>query len=345
MSEPLSRGWHRPSIYDVAKVAGVSHMTVSRVLNGHPNIRDSTRERVLAAIDETNFTRSSIARALATKRAMSIGVVVDNAVQYGPNSTLRALERAARDEGYAIRVFSAIDDEDPQIDVGINELVAQGVDALCIVAPRESSLEVLRQHETGVPTLVLKSEPEPSSEPQPAMYTAAVDQRAGAAQAMNHLLELGHRSIAHLAGPLDWYDARAREEIWRASLTDAGLPVSDVLIGDWTSETGYEFGASHDFGDATAIFVANDQMALGLIHGLSERGIRVPEDISVVGFDDVPDSRHYLPPLTTVRQDFAALGALALQLIVAAIDENPVTDSRLIEPRLIVRASTAAPRR
>jgi len=339
MSEQATRnGWQRPSIYDVARQAGVSHMTVSRVLNGHPNIRESTRERVLQAIDDMNYTRSSIARALATRRAMRIGVLVDSPVQWGPNSTLRAIESAARDAGYAISAFSISDDEESQIDTGVVELVTQGVDALCVIAPRASSLDLLRQQSTGLPTLVIKAEPDPE------MHTAAVDQRAGAMAAVMHLIELGHRSIAHLSGPLDWYDARAREQGWRDALADAGLPIAPPVVGDWTSDYGYTFGKTYDFSDATAVFAANDQMALGLVHGLSERGLRVPDDLSVVGFDDLPDARHFLPPLTTVRQDFAALGALALQLIIAAIQGEEGAEHDIIEPRLIVRSSSAAPR-
>ncbi|WP_127473164.1 LacI family DNA-binding transcriptional regulator [Microbacterium sulfonylureivorans] len=338
MSEQVTRGWQRPSIYDVAKQAGVSHMTVSRVLNGHPNIRESTRERVLQAIDEMNYTRSSIARALATRRAMRIGVLVDSPVQWGPNSTLRAIESAARDAGYAISAFSISDDEESQIDTGVVELVTQGVDALCVIAPRASSLDMLRQQSTGLPTLVIKAEPDAE------MHTAAVDQRAGAMAAVMHLIELGHRSIAHLSGPLDWYDARAREQGWRDALADAGLTIAPPVVGDWTSDYGYTFGKTYDFADATAVFAANDQMALGLVHGLSERGLRVPDDISVVGFDDLPDARHFLPPLTTVRQDFAALGALALQIIISAIEGDDIAEHDIIEPRLIVRSSTAPPR-
>lgn len=338
MADQTIRGWQRPSIYDVARLAGVSHMTVSRVLNDHPNIRESTRERVLRAIEETNYTRSSIARALATRRAMRIGVLVDSPVQWGPNSTLRAFEAAARDAGYAISAFSISDDGDSQIDAGVGELVTQGVDALCVIAPRASSLAVLHKQSTGLPTLLIKAESEPG------MHTAAVDQHAGAMAAVMHLIELGHRSIAHLAGPLDWFDARARQQGWRDALADAGLEEGPRAVGDWTSDYGYAFGRILDLGDATAVFVANDQMALGLVHGLSERGVRVPEDISVVGFDDLPDARHFLPPLTTVRQDFAALGALAMKLVVQAIEGDNVTEHHdLIEPRLIVRASTAAP--
>ena len=330
-------GRSRPSIYDVAKRAGVSHMTVSRVLNGHPNIRDTTRDRVLAAIEELSYTRSSIARALATNRAMRIGVLVDSPVQHGPNSTLRALENAARRAGYAISSFSMSPEDASQIGTGVLELVTQGVDALCVIAPRVSSLDLLRQQETGLPTLVIKAEPDPH------MHTAAVDQHAGARLATAHLLELGHRNILHLAGPLDWYDAKAREQAWREELSAAGLSITAPDVGDWTSDFGYEFGRSHDLAGATAIFAANDQMALGVIHGLTERGLRVPEDVSIVGFDDLPDARHFLPPLTTVRQDFAELGTLALRLIIEAIEGDEGTEHEMIEPTLIVRSSTAPP--
>lgn len=338
MSEPATQGRRRPSIYDVAERAGVSHMTVSRVLNGHPNIRESTRERVLQVIDEMNYTRSSIARALAQGRAMRIGVLVDSPTQWGPNSTLRALEAAAREEGYAISAFSISDDEQSQIHAGVVELLTQGVDALCVIAPRASSLDMLRQQSTGLPTLVIKAEPEAE------MHTAALDQRAGAMAAVMHLIELGHRSIAHLSGPLDWYDARAREQGWRDALADAGLPIASPVVGDWTSDYGYTFGKSYDFARTTAVFAANDQMALGLVHGLAERGLRVPDDVSVVGFDDLPDARHFLPPLTTVRQDFAALGTLALQILIAAIAGEEVDGHDIIEPRLVVRRSSAPPR-
>lgn len=337
MSENETRG-RRPSIYDVAKHAGVSHTTVSRVLNGHPNIRESTRDRVLRAIHEMSYTRSSIARALATRRAMRIGVVVDSSVQFGPNSTLRALESAARDAGYAISAFSTSEGSGQQIDSGVVDLVTQGVDALCVIAPRISSMDLLRQQSTGLPTLVIKSEPDSH------LHTAAVNQREGAVLATSHLIEFGHKSIAHLAGPQDWFDARARAEGWHSTLVGAGLATSDPVIGDWTSDCGYEFGTSHDFSEITAVFAANDQMALGVIHGLNDRGLRVPEDVSVVGFDDVPDARHFLPPLTTVRQDFAALGALALDLIIAAIEGDEVVAFDMIEPSLVVRSSTAPPR-
>ncbi len=335
MSES-SKGRQRPNIYDVAKHAGVSHMTVSRVLNGHPNIREATRQRVLAAIDEMNYTRSSIARALATRRAMRIGVLVDGPVEYGPNSTLRALESAARTVGYAVSAFSISDDDEAAIDTGVVELVTQGVDAICVIAPRASSLDLLRQQSTGLPTIVVRAEPDSQ------WHTAAVDQRRGARLAVEHLLSLGHRSITHLAGPLDWHDARERAQGWRDALAAAGLDAPAPVSGDWTSESGYAYGRSFVLGQTTAVFASNDQMALGAVHGLVERGIVVPDDVSVVGFDDLPDSRHFLPPLTTVRQDFTALGSLVLRLILAAIDgDEDAARHDVIEPQLMIRASSS----
>lgn len=338
MGEQTTRpGWQRPSIYDVARSAGVSHMTVSRVLNGHSNIRESTRERVLKAIAETNYTPNSIARALATRRAMRIGVLVDGPLQYGPNSTLRALEAAAREAGYAISSVTT-DDDPSQADAGLVELVTHGVEALCVIAPRESSLDLVRRRETGLPTVIIKSEPEVG------MHTVAVDQRAMGHLAVQHLVALGHRDIVHLAGPSDWYDARERENGWRDALVEAGLPVPEPVRGDWTSDTGYALAAAGRLDGATAVVAANDQTALGLVHGLADRGVRVPEDVSVVGFDDLPEARHFLPPLTTVRQDFAELGQLTLRRILAAIEGVDVVQHETIEPRLVVRSSTAAPR-
>lgn len=335
MADQSGRGWAKPSIYDVANHAGVSHMTVSRVLNGHPNIRESTRVRVLQAIDEMQYTRSSIARALATSKSMRIGVLVDSPVQWGPNSTLRAIEEAARASAYSVSVFSTSDEDAATISTGITDLVAQGIDALCVIAPRSSALELFREHSSNMPTLVIKAEPDPH------LHTVAVDQYTGARMAVAHLIGLGHRTIAHVAGPLDWYDARARWQGWRDELEAAGLGEGPMVQGDWTSDRGYEIGRSRQLAAATAVFAANDQMALGTVHGLVERGLRVPEDISVVGFDDLPDARHFLPPLTTVRQDFASLGALALRLIIAAIDGDDTAMHALIAPELVLRASTA----
>lgn len=328
----------RPNIYDVAKLAGVSHMTVSRVLNGHPNIRDTTREKVTSAIEKLRFHPSASARALARRRAMRLGVLVDSPVEYGPNSMLHAFEAAAHEAGYAVSSFTTGDDEKLPVDAAVGGLVSQELDGLCVITPRESSMRMLLQRSMNLPMIFLLPDK------LEGLSTASVDQYGGAKLAMEHLLELGHRRIAHLGGPNDWFDARERERAWRETLAASGLAAGVYGEGDWTADCGYAWASTLDVTECTAVFAANDQMALGVIHGLSERGIQVPEQMSVVGFDDVPDARHYLPPLTTVRQDFIELGELAVRLLLRTVGGTASSEHTSIDARLIVRESSVSPR-
>lgn len=315
-------------------------MTVSRVLNDHPSIRESTRQRVLTAIADLDYRRSTIARALATKRTMRIGVLVDASIEYGPSATLRALEAAARAAGYSVTAVSLSGDDDVSQTAQAVDFATQGVDAFCVVAPRRSSLRLLRSLAQRPPALVFTSDPEDE------MHTIGVDQRAGARMAVEYLMSQGHRRILHLSGPLDWVDATAREQAWRGTLREAGLDVIPPVEGDWSSDFGYHVGAQHPAIDqVTAVFAGNDQMALGLIHGLQQRGLTVPGDISVVGFDDIADARHYLPPLTTVRQDFESLGTLAMAQLVQALTDDTAITHHTIATQLVVRDSVAPPRR
>lgn len=332
-------GRERPNIRDVADLAGVSHMTVSRVLNGHPNIRPATRDRVLEVIEELNYRPSSAARALATSRTRCIGVIVESAVEYGPVSTLRAIESAARMAGYTVTSVALRGDSEIPPSEAVARLTAQGVDAICVIAPRSSSLASLREGGRGIPVLIVKADDDPH------FLTLSVDQAQGAELAVDHLVALGHRDIVHIAGPLDWFDARARERAFHRRITHHGLKHRPVIVGDWTADFGYGVAASLDGPpDYTAAFVSNDEMALGFLHGLHDRGIRVPDDVSVVGFDDIPTARHFIPPLTTVRQDFYALGTRTMGVILAALDgAAPPVDPR-IPAELMVRQSTAAPR-
>ncbi|QIG41190.1 LacI family DNA-binding transcriptional regulator [Microbacterium sp. 4R-513] len=330
-----SRG--RPSIYDVALRAGVSHMTVSRVINDQPNIRESTRQHVKRVIAELGYQPSSVARALASRHSRSIGVMVDAADHYGPKNTLLAIERAARETGYTVATFS-MSGEEGSAREGFADLAGHGVDAVCMIAPRMSSLAAVISAPLDVPTIVIGD-----VEGDPSLITVAVDQGYGAALVAEHLTGLGHRSLLHLAGPLDWIDAKARERSWRREMDARGL-APHMVVGDWTSDFGYDVGARHPLVESvSAIFASNDQMALGLLHGLSTRGLRVPEHIAVVGYDDAPESRHLLPPLTTVRQDFGAVGTAALRAVFDALDRQPVEPRQRVRPELIVRSSSAPP--
>lgn len=323
---------------DVAALAGVSHQTVSRVLNGHPNIRPATRDRVLQVVEEFNYRPNSAARALVTSKSNRIGVLLDSGVEYGPNSTLRGFESAARAQGYSVTSIAVGDDHTLDPHIAFEHLLAQGVDALCVIAPRSSSLDLLNDAAPRLPMLVVKAAADD------AFLTAAVDQELGAALAVEHLIGLGHRDIAHVAGPLDWLDAVGRQRGWEAHLLAAGLPVPDVVVGDWTADCAYEVArVAGRLPPCTAIFAGNDQMALGLMHGFAERGISVPDDVSIVGFDDLPEAKHFLPPLTTVRQDFRALGARSVELLLAMLEGREHDHRSTISPELVIRLSTAAP--
>ena len=333
----------RPSIREVAALAGVSHQTVSRVINDHPGIRPATRERVLQVIEAVNYRPSGVARALATRRSRRIGVVVDGAGQVGPNSTLRAIEDATRELSYSVSAVTIPPDTAHGAGSAVEHLLSHGIDALCIIAPRSSSLDPLLEHARGLPILVVSSGLDPDA--RPGLLTASVDQKHGAELAVEHLIGLGHERILHIAGPADWLDAQGRELGWRSALGRAGLPTPPVVVGDWSADFAYGFARGlPGRPEFTAVLCANDQMALGLLHGLTELGLDVPGDVSVVGFDDLPESRHFHPPLTTIRQDFHALGRGVVRALVDAITGQPAPAASVIEPVLVVRSSTAPPR-
>jgi DNA-binding LacI/PurR family transcriptional regulator len=330
-------GQQKSNIREVAVHAGVSHMTISRVLNEKGNVAPETRRRVLAAMRELNYRPNGAARALASRKTNRVGVIVEGVVEFGPGSTVRAIEDAAHRRGYTVSTI-AVDNAVTPRDA-IDTLDAVGIDALCLISPRVDSLNLLRERALTIPTLIVKPPPESD------FFTISVDQALGSRLAVEHLLNLGHRKILHLAGPRDWLDARARELEWQRCLERARLPAITPAVGDWTSNSGYAFGKSiKNQPKFTAVFAANDQMALGLIHALHESGLRVPDDVSVVGFDDLPDARHYLPPLTTVRQDFRELGTRAIEIVLADLEGLAAPDGSLIAPSLVVRASTSAPR-
>lgn len=336
----LVRG--KATIRQVAELAGVSHQTVSRVLNDHPSVRPATRERVLQVIEEVGYRPNSAARALASRKTNRIGVLVDSAVEYGPNSTLRGIETAARGAGYSVTSATVVDDDSTsdvsEHAVALEYLMSQGIDALCVIAPRSSSLDRLHAATPRIPALVVKAAGDDT------FLTASVDQELGAALAVGHLIDLGHRRILHVSGPLDWLDAKARHSVWQGEIRSAGLDELDTVTGDWTADFGY--GVARDperLPACTAIFAGNDQMALGLIHGFAERGIRVPRDVSIVGFDDLPEAKHFLPPLTTVRQDFRALGDRSVEVLRSALEGRELDRHSIIAPLLIVRGSTAPP--
>ncbi|OYO17042.1 LacI family transcriptional regulator [Enemella evansiae] len=330
-----------PSIRDVAKAAGVSYQTVSRVLNDLPDVAPATRTKVLAAVDELGYRRNLTARNLATNRSTTIGIVTDDSPRLGPVSTLMALEKAARQRGSNCSVVTVAEPYADTVPTALRGLEEVGVHGIVVIAPVVSAAAAVRAARVRTP-LVLIAAGEDSA---PGLLAFAENQELGARIATQHLLRLGHTDIVHVAGSQDWFDGRTRLRGWAAEMREAGLPADRWYESDWTPRFAYEVGKKLVVeGLPTAVFAASDHMALGLLRAFAESGVRVPEDVSVVGYDDAEGSDFYFPPLTTVRQDFMGLATRSLELLDKPTDD-PFGDEPPTEPLLQIRQSTARPRR
>jgi len=328
------------SIRDVARVAGVSRQTVSRVLNGERYIKPSTEAHVRKVIEELAWRPNTAARALATSRSKAIGLLVSARSHYGPFSAAAAVDEAARARGYSITSATLAHEDDASMTDALGAFVAQGVDGIVVIAPQQRAHEALRRASITVPVISLQWHDGPNDR------AVAFDQREGARLATRHLIDLGHTRILHVAGPQDWNEAEERMRGFLEEMSDRDLPTTAPVLGDWTADLGFELGLKllhHN--EFTAVFASNDQMALGIMHAAAELGIPVPAGLSVVGFDDIPEAKHFGPPLTTVRQDFERIGGAAIDLLIAEIEgSEPPQPVLLPVPELIVRGSTAAAR-
>ncbi|MFT4029477.1 MAG: LacI family DNA-binding transcriptional regulator [Protaetiibacter sp.] len=326
-----------PSMHDVAARAGVSHITVSRVLNDYPSIRPETRERVLAAIAELGYRRNLAARALVTSRTRAIGVLSPEVAQHGPASSVLAVESAAREHGYHPLVTAAAVERDATV-AALGFLLDQSVEALVVIAPHETVLAAIRDLDIRIPLVTLQAPDRPGG--------VGVDQAAGARLATEHLLDLGHRRVQHLAGPDGYLEASARRAGFAEAMAGAGLVPGLELPGDWSAASGFAAAAFLE-PVTTAVVAANDQMAIGLIAALADAGRSVPGEVSVVGFDDIPEAAFVRPALTTVHQDFELVGRRAVEVLIAQlVSAAPAASApalTVIPPRLVIRASTAAP--
>lgn len=333
-----SNGRRLPRLEDVAQQAGVSHQTVSRVVNNHPNVSSKTRERVEAAIAELGYRRNPAARSLVTRRTQTIGVLGSELSQYGPANTLLGVQEAARAAGYFVSIAALKDVSADAIADAVRHFLDQGVDGIVAIVPHTGTLQALEGLNLELPVVVVGSAGEGR------FGGAMVDQKLGARLAVEHLISQGHRKIGHVSGPMDWIDGAARAEGWREALRDAGLEDELLLEGDWSAGSGYDVGKrlAREL-SATAVFVGNDQMALGVLRAFGEAGVRVPQDVSVVGFDDQPEAGYFTPPLTTVRQDFEELGRRCMDVMLALVEEGAPTSTTVVDPEIVVRASTAPP--
>jgi DNA-binding LacI/PurR family transcriptional regulator len=338
-SGPPNGGRRTAVMADVAKLAGVSHQTVSRVINDSTQVRPETKQRVLAAMRQLDYRPNPAARALVTGRSGTLGVVSFDTTLYGPASTLFAIEQAAHAAGYFITIVSLLVLDRTSVLGAVDRLRVQGVDGILVITPQEGAADALVNLPAGVPLVAVEAG-RPNSVP-----LVAVDQFAGAVNATRLLLDLGHRTVSHIAGPRDFLEAQQRVDGWRATLEAAGADVPPVLVGDWSPRSGYRIGQQlAEDPDVTAIFVANDQMALGVLRAMHERGREIPREVSIVGFDDIPEAQYFTPPLTTVRQDFSEMGRSSLRLLLELMQDTGQPPQRLtIAPELVVRRSTAPP--
>jgi DNA-binding LacI/PurR family transcriptional regulator len=331
----------RPGSTDVARLAGVSQKTVSRVFNGERYVTDDVRERVLVAARELGYRPNRAARALKLEQHHRIGVVSLGSAFWGPSSLLVALERAARNTGYALSIVNTLEGARGSIAEAVQQLLAEGVDAIVLSEPIDEGEAPLR---IDVPVLTIGRAP---SVVAPIVLTVLENEGGDLTeQAVRHLLSLGHATVHHIAGPQRWWAAQERLMSWRRALESAGASVPEPLEGDWTPTSGYRVGTQLvRKPGVTAVLAANDDMALGLIRAFAEAGVRVPEDVSVVGFDDIPAAAYLTPPLTTIRPDNALLAAVGLQRLLDHLKNPDTPPIPFPQPmyELIVRKSTAPP--
>jgi DNA-binding LacI/PurR family transcriptional regulator len=331
----------RPASTDVANLAGVSQKTVSRVMNGERYVKEEVRLRVLQAAQELGYRRNNAARALNSGRTRRIGVVSLGSALYGPVSTLFELERAARSTGYSLSVVTTFEGDPSGVAGAIDSLLTEGVDAIVLAEPIDEGENV--RLDADLPVLSMGSFPGLTGS---RVVISGADGPDAGRIATDHLLSLGHETVWHVAGPQRWWSARDRLTGWRESLSEAGVAEPPWIEGDWSPASGYAAGVRLARNpDVTAVFVANDDMAIGVMRALSEAGRRIPADVSVVGLDDIPSAAYQSPPLTTVRQDFEAMARQGLERLVrqieAAEDDAPGLPEEPI--CLVVRQSTAPP--
>jgi DNA-binding LacI/PurR family transcriptional regulator len=339
MSEPRPAPQRAATIYDVARLAGVSHQTVARFLTGTGGIRPANKVRVEKALAELNYRPNRTARSLATNRTFRLGALGYELSGTGPSKTMQGASEAARRAGYSLDIVSLDPMKDTELGEALDVLNNRDLEGVIATAPTDAVSAALDALELGVPIVVDRGA---DLEAMVAAETANGSLPGiGPFAAVQHLIDLGHTRIAHLAGPADWISARSRIDAYERTLRHHGLEPLPLVAGDWSSRSGHVAAIEVLALQPTAVFAANDRMALGLMKRMHEQGIRIPADISVVGFDDLAEAEFFHPSLTTVRQDFDAMGRAAAETLIAMIErpgEAPHVPYPV--PELVVREST-----
>ncbi|MFJ6376083.1 LacI family DNA-binding transcriptional regulator [Pseudarthrobacter sp. J1738] len=329
-----SRG---PSIADVARAAGVSSQTVSRVSNGLTNVEGNTRRRVLEAMTSLGYRPNRAARALKSGQFKSIGVIMFTLSTFGNMRTLDAIATAAAQAEYSVTLIPLPDPTTGKVSGAYSRLREQQVDGVVIIFEAHLLDHTDIQLPEDLPVVVI------DSNAASGYSVVDTDQAEGARLATRHLLGLGHRQVWHIGGPENSFSALHRAESWQATLEEAGITPPPIRHGDWSTESGYTIGLELGRNpEVTAVFAANDQMALGAMRAIHELGREIPGDVSIVGFDDLEESHSFWPPLTTIHQDFHAVGRLSIENLLGQIDgTGPRSGITKVPTQLVVRRSTA----
>ncbi|MGI9198264.1 MAG: LacI family DNA-binding transcriptional regulator [Candidatus Nanopelagicaceae bacterium] len=324
----------KANIYDVANLAGVSHQTVSRVLNNHPSLKPETKEKVEKAIAQLDYKPNQAARQLVTSKSRMIGILVVGSELYGPSAIKNAMEIEARKAGYTVVSISVLAHEPDSWREGIEQLRNLNIDGVITVALPRAIVSEIKKRLAGAELVVVDTEPSKESD------VVNIDNQVGGRLATEHLIDLGHKEIVHITGPADAYESEMRKIGYEEAMKKAKLKVN-IVQGDWSIDTGYEIGLKLAKKVPSAIFCSNDHLALGLIKAFSQNKIQVPKDVSVIGFDNIPESKYLLPALTTIKQDFEELGRVAITKVLSQIKESTKAETVMIKPTLIQRESTS----
>lgn len=325
-------------MFDVADYCGVSHQTVSRVVNNTGSVSRLTREKVQAAIEQLGYQPNLAAKALATGRTNTIGVLSYDSTLYGPTAMLHSIQVAAREAGYQVVLNSVVNLSNSELTKGIAALAKANVDGVIVIAPRSSASDSQVQVETRVPIVFTETQ---DGEP---FAMVDVDQVGLGDLATQHLVNLGHKRIVHIAGSHEWLAAERRKTGYLTALAKNLLKPVGVAEGDWTPKSGYEAAKELLAGEKfTAMFVANDAMAIGAIRAISETGFRMPEDISLVSIDDSAEAGFVQPSLTSVRQQFDFVGTRLLKKLLDQIEGKTPTEPLrdLVSGTILARESAA----
>lgn len=334
------------TIKDIAKLCGVSTQTISRVINKRPDVSPETREAVEKAIAQMGYRPSALARSLVQQRSYTLGVITAGLKYLGVSQTLNGIAEQCEVSGYALLVKELPRFDTLNIVPVIEALIARHVEGIIFAAPElNENIKMVQSQLPSFcpPILFLKSKANPN------YTTISVDNYGGARKAVEYLFSVGKRRIGLISGPLEWLEARQRKQGWEDALKSVGEPVLDQFWaqGNWSASSGEAafVELSQKYPEMDAVFVSNDQMALGLYHYAHEHSINIPEDLSVIGFDDTPESAYFTPPLTTITHPLGELGSLAVKTLLTQIegeDPQPPVKAITLQTQLIVRNSTAA---